>query len=353
MIYCGLYMCDVHCVVAILTLHAVGFKWLLTQLVLTVWFMRWLKSIQLLFRVHEINVLSDKNYEIQSVKLNWPQPSSCDRVCNSNLISGFCLVSLTFFFRPTGYHWDTSDWMPSIQLPGIQEFPQYEVVESPPTLYTDPALLDTDYYPGGYDIESDFPPPPDDFPAHDDLPPPPPVPEYGDRYDTLRSTTRAPNSTPSSPGGSGVRQRPPLPQLYSLTQFLPQHHYSSDAEPQTNPSSTITSSTTGGYRRGGYPLSYGSDFNPPAADNMSLSLYTSTASCSDMSACCEESEVMMSDFESDGEEEEGTPLQRLVIPPLDSHHPQQHTEVWHWIQRSKISKVPKRNPATRDCALLP
>ncbi|XP_056592721.1 protocadherin Fat 1a isoform X2 [Triplophysa dalaica] len=225
-----------------------------------------------------------------------------------------------------GYHWDTSDWMPSIQLPGIQEFPQYEVGESPPILYTDPALLDTDYYPGGYDIESDFPPPPDHFPAHDDLPPPPPVPEYGECYDTLQSTTRAPNSTPSSPGGSGIRQRPPLPQLYSLTQFLPQHHYSSDAEPQSNPSSTITSSTTGGYRRGGYPLSYGSDFNPQAADNMSLSLYTSTASCSDMSACCEESEVMMSDFESGGEEE-GTPLQRLVIPPLDSHHPQQHTEV--------------------------
>ncbi|XP_065110593.1 protocadherin Fat 1a isoform X2 [Paramisgurnus dabryanus] len=225
-----------------------------------------------------------------------------------------------------GYHWDTSDWMPSIQLPGIQEFPQYEVGESPPTLYTDPALLDTDYYPGGYDIESDFPPPPDDFPSHDDLPPPPPVPEYGERYDTLQSATRALNSTPSSPGGSAVRHRPPLPQLYSLTQFLPQHHYSSDAEPQTNPSSTMTSSTTGGYRRGGFPLGFGREFNPPAADNISLSLYTSTASCSDMSACCEESEVMMSDFESGGEEE-GTQFQRLVIPPLDSQHQQQHTEV--------------------------
>ncbi|XP_057188833.1 protocadherin Fat 1a isoform X3 [Triplophysa rosa] len=273
--------------------------------------------------------------EVQS--LSSFQSESCDD--NASLVTVIHLVSSVVdsveneesfsaheHKNPRGYHWDTSDWMPSIQLPGIQEFPQYEVGESPPTLYTDPALLDTDYYPGGYDIESDFPPPPDDFPAHDDLPPPPPVPEYGERYDTLQSTTRAPNSTPSSPGGSGIRQRPPLPQLYSLTQFLPQHHYSSDAEPQTNPSSTITSSTTGGYRRGGYPLSYGSDFNPPAADNMSLSLYTSTASCSDMSACCEESEVMMSDFDSGGEEE-GTPLQRLVIPPLDSHHPQQHTEV--------------------------
>uniref|UniRef100_A0A672LHY1 Protocadherin Fat 1-like n=1 Tax=Sinocyclocheilus grahami TaxID=75366 RepID=A0A672LHY1_SINGR len=223
------------------------------------------------------------------------------------------------------YHWDTSDWMPSVQLPGIQEFPQYEVVEAPPTIYSDPTLLDTDYYTGGYDIESDFPPPPDAFTSHDDLPPPPPVPEYGDRYGTLQPTTRALNSAPSSPGGSGVRQRPPLPQLYSLTQFLPHHHYSSDPEPQTNPTSTITSSSTGGYRHGGFPLGYGRDFDPPAADNMSLSLYTSTASCSDMSACCEESEVMMSDYESGGEEE-GAQFQRLIIPPLDSQQ-QQHTEV--------------------------
>uniref|UniRef100_A0A8C1LUT6 FAT atypical cadherin 1a n=1 Tax=Cyprinus carpio TaxID=7962 RepID=A0A8C1LUT6_CYPCA len=228
--------------------------------------------------------------------------------------------------KPRGYHWDTSDWMPSVQLPGIQEFPQYEVVKAPPTIYSDPALLDTDYYPGGYDIESDFPPPHDDFPSHDDLPPPPPVPEYGDRYDTLQPTTRALNSAPSSPGGSGVRQRPPIPQLYSLTQFLPHHHYSSDPEPQTNPTSTITSSSTGGYRHRGFPLGYGRDFDLPTADNMSLSLYTSTASCSDMSACCEESEVMMSDYESGGEEE-GARFQRLIIPLLDSQQQQQHTEV--------------------------
>uniref|UniRef100_A0A8C1G6S9 FAT atypical cadherin 1a n=1 Tax=Cyprinus carpio TaxID=7962 RepID=A0A8C1G6S9_CYPCA len=261
------------------------------------------------------------------------QSESCDD--NASLVTVIHLVSsVVDSVEKEGsilllqcYHWDTSDWMPSVQLPGIQEFPQYEVVEAPPTLYSDPALLDTDYYPGGYDIENDFPPPPDNFPSHDDLPPPPPVPEYGERYDTLQPTTRALNSTPSSPGGSGVRQRPPLPQLYSLTQFLPHHHYSSDPEPQTNPTGTLTSSSTGGYRRGGFPLGYGCDFDPPAADNMSLSLYTSTASCSDMSACCEESEVMMSDYESGGEEE-GAQFQRLVIPPLDSQHQQQqHTEV--------------------------
>ncbi|XP_066515899.1 protocadherin Fat 1a isoform X2 [Hoplias malabaricus] len=224
--------------------------------------------------------------------------------------------------NPRGYHWDTSDWMPSVQLPGIQEFPQYEVVEAPPTLYTDPALLDTDYYPGGYDIESDFPPPPDDFPSQDDLPPPPPLgPEFS--YDSLRSpSSRGFEGTPSSPGGSAVRQRPPLPQLYSLSPFLPQH-FSSDSEPQRDPSPVGSEP-----RPGCFPLGFGRDFQPPTQDNMSLSLYTSTASCSDMSACCEESEAPVSDYDSGGEDG-GMQFHRLIIPPLDSQQQQQqqHTEV--------------------------
>ncbi|KAL1023572.1 hypothetical protein UPYG_G00042580 [Umbra pygmaea] len=230
--------------------------------------------------------------------------------------------------KPRGYHWDTSDWMPSDQLPGIQEFPQYEVVESPAPLYSDPNAIDTDYYTGGYDIESDFPPPPEDFPAHEDLPPPP-LPEYGNRYDTLDPPRR---DSPGSPGSaSGVRHRPPLPQLYSLNQYLPHHHYPSDAESgpggasstaATNATTTPTSTIGGASSyRGGYPMGYRrGDFEAPALDNMSMSLYTSTASCSDMSACCEESEVMMSDYESGDEGH----FERLAIPALDS---QQHTEV--------------------------
>uniref|UniRef100_A0A3Q3D844 FAT atypical cadherin 1a n=1 Tax=Hippocampus comes TaxID=109280 RepID=A0A3Q3D844_HIPCM len=193
-----------------------------------------------------------------------------------------------FFFPPshTGYHWDTSDWMPSVQLPGIKEFPQYELVESPPTtLYSDPSAMDTDYYPGGYDIESDFPPPPDDFPSGDELPPPPP--EYGD---TLRSATT-----------DGIRRRPALPELYSLGQYLAPRG-DGDSAP---PSSTAATAD--------FPP--GRDF-----DDMSLSLYASTASCSDMSACCEESEAMISDYESGDDSH----FDCLSIPPLGS---QQHTEV--------------------------
>uniref|UniRef100_A0A8C7P4Y4 FAT atypical cadherin 1a n=1 Tax=Oncorhynchus mykiss TaxID=8022 RepID=A0A8C7P4Y4_ONCMY len=229
-----------------------------------------------------------------------------------------------------GYHWDTSDWMPSVQLPGIQEFPQYEVVESPAPLYSDPNAIDTDYYPGGYDIESDYPLPLEDFPAHEALPLPP-LPEYGDRYATLEPPRRdlAPPGSPGSSSASGVRHRPPLPQLYSLNQYLPHHHYPSDAEgslgrgSSTAATNSTPTSTMGGASsyRGGYPMGYGrGDFEAPALDNMSMSLYTSTASCSDMSACCEESEVMMSDYESGDEGH----FEQLAIPALDS---QQHTEV--------------------------
>ncbi|XP_069023029.1 protocadherin Fat 1a isoform X2 [Embiotoca jacksoni] len=218
--------------------------------------------------------------------------------------------------NPRGYHWDTSDWMPSVQLPGIQEFPQYEVVESPAPLYSDPSAIDTDYYPGGFDIESDFPPPPEDFHANDDLPPPP-LPEYGD---TLRPLGR--DSDPAAAGSGGVRQRPALPRLYSLNRYLPQHSYSSDggdAEGHGAAVAPASAAGTGGYG-GGYPLGCGRDFDSSALDNMSVSLYTSTASCSDMSACCEESEVMISDYESGDEGH----FERLAIPALDS---QQHTEV--------------------------
>lgn len=205
--------------------------------------------------------------------------------------------------------------MPSVQLPGIQEFPQYEVVETPAPLYSDPNAIDTDYYPGGFDIESDFPPPPEDFPASEDLPPPP-LPEYSD---TLRPLGRNVDPSSGSPGGSpGIRQRPALPQLYSLNKYLPQHSYASDSGEAEGQEATATSAAstlgTAGYRRGFR------DFDSLALDNMSMSLYTSTASCSDMSACCEESEVMISDYESGDEGQ----FECLVIPGLDS---QQHTEV--------------------------
>ncbi|KAG9335984.1 hypothetical protein JZ751_003383 [Albula glossodonta] len=265
-----------------------------------------------------------KTVAVCSVAPNLPPPPPSNSVSDSDSIQkpswdydydeSFSAHELK---NARGYHWDTSDWMPSVQLPGIQEYPQYEVVETQGTLYTDPSILDTDYYPGGYDIESDFPPPPDDFPNHEELPP---LPDYGDRYETLQPPRDTP--PPASPGSSSSRRGrlSPQQQHRGLGQYLPplplhhHHHYPSDsAEPRD--------AAGGG---GSYPAGYGRDFvEPPAIDNMSLSLYTSTASCSDMSACCEESEVTMSDYDSG---DEGHHFHRLdlAIPALDA---QQHTEV--------------------------
>ncbi|XP_067842913.1 protocadherin Fat 1a isoform X3 [Heptranchias perlo] len=208
------------------------------------------------------------------------------------------------------YHWDTSDWMPNVQLPGIQEYPQYEVVEHPAPLYSDPNAIDTDYYPGGYDIESDFPPPPDDFPIHDELPPLPP--EYNE-FDSIQP----PRDMPTAGSLNSTSQSR---QHFNMNQYLPHHHYSADlSEPQN-------AVPEGNGYRGAYPpysLTYNDDFEPPNVDNMTMSVYTSTtASCSDVSACCEmeESEVMMSDYESGDEGH----FDDVTIPPLDS---QQHTEV--------------------------
>ncbi|XP_066574333.1 protocadherin Fat 1a isoform X3 [Amia ocellicauda] len=211
--------------------------------------------------------------------------------------------------NPRGYHWDTSDWMPSVQLPGIQEFPQFEVVETPAPLYNDPNVIDTDYYPGGYDIESDFPPPPDDFPVHEELPP---LPGYTDQFDQSVQPPR--DLPPTASPGSSSRSRP---QHYTLNQYLPHHHYPADLPEPQGPDIGPS-----GYRVAfpPYCLGYSGDFEVPHADAMSMSLYTSTASCSDMSACCEESEVMLSDYESGDEGH----FDDVTIPPLDS---QQHTEV--------------------------
>ncbi|XP_074848983.1 protocadherin Fat 1 isoform X2 [Carettochelys insculpta] len=208
-----------------------------------------------------------------------------------------------------GYHWDTSDWMPSVQLPGIQEYPNYEVVEEPAPLYTDPNAIDTDYYPGGYDIESDFPPPPDDFPAPDELPPLPP--EYSDQFESIQP----PRDMPAVGSlGSSTRSR----QRFNLNQYLP-HHYPADMSEPQNTTSGVNSNYREPYAP--YTLGYSRDFEAPTVDNMSLSVYASTASCSDMSACCEMgSEVMMSDYESGDDSH----FEDVTIPPLDS---QQHTEV--------------------------
>ncbi|KAG7461837.1 hypothetical protein MATL_G00195280 [Megalops atlanticus] len=208
------------------------------------------------------------------------------------------------FKNSRGYHWDTSDWMPNVHLPGIQEFPQYDILETHAPLYSDPDVLDTDYYPGGFDIENDFMPPLDNFPIQDDLPP---LPERSDRYDTLRPPRDLP--PPDSPGSSTHSQQ----HLYSLHKYLPQHQYPTDLlQPQD------TALGARGHSRlqcfPTHPQGQLQDAEAPSADSVSLSLCTSTASCSDAS------EAAVSEYESGDKGH----LARITVPVLASS---QHTEV--------------------------
>uniref|UniRef100_A0A452U765 FAT atypical cadherin 1 n=1 Tax=Ursus maritimus TaxID=29073 RepID=A0A452U765_URSMA len=209
-----------------------------------------------------------------------------------------------------GYHWDTSDWMPSVPLPDIQEFPNYEVIDEQTPLYSaDPDAIDTDYYPGGYDLESDFPPPPEDFPVPDELPPLPP--EFSDQFESIHP----PRDMPAAGSlGSSSRNR----KRFHLNQYLPNFYPVDVSEPQkAGPGENSTCREP----YAPYPPGYSRNFEAPSVENMPMSVYASTASCSDVSACCEvESEVMMSDYESgeDGHFDE------VTVPPLDV---QQHTQV--------------------------
>ncbi|KAM4809573.1 LOW QUALITY PROTEIN: protocadherin Fat 1 [Rhinophrynus dorsalis] len=247
--------------------------------------------------------LSKKSLDEKPCQLYNPRESMSEIQSLSSFQSESC--------DDNGYHWDTSDWMPSVQLPDIQEFPHYEVAEEPAPLYTDPNAIDTDYYPGGYDIENDFPPPPEDFPLPDELPPLPP--EYTEHFDTMQPPREMP--IVGSLGSSTKSSK-----RFNLNKYLPHHQYpASMSEPQSS-----TSGDGNRYREpyaSSYMLGYNRDFEVPMVDNMSMSGYTSAASCNDVSAGCEmESEVMMSDYESGDEGH----FEDVTIPPLDSQH---HTEV--------------------------
>lgn len=104
------------------------------------------------------------------------------------------------------YHWDTSDWLPSTRLPDIEEVPTYETGEVGVT-------LESDYYLGGFDIDSDYPPPQEEeFMSQDQLPPPLPTEEY----DTSPANQLA--SRESTLSGD----RKPRPHFHP-SQYLPPH----------------------------------------------------------------------------------------------------------------------------------
>uniref|UniRef100_A0A3P8YCB2 FAT atypical cadherin 3a n=1 Tax=Esox lucius TaxID=8010 RepID=A0A3P8YCB2_ESOLU len=193
------------------------------------------------------------------------------------------------------YHWDTSDWMPNSRLPDIEEVPSYEASGGSSRLGGSTRELESDYYLGGYDIDSDFPPPhEEEFLTQDQLPLPLPTPleEYQDPpYDTLPAGSTHPPSKESTLSGSesAGRHRSPRPHFHP-SQYLPPHQLPLGEVGQAVEEFSIFA--------GGTIPPGGSE----AQDNTSLNMRLSgnASSASDVSAPCgfDDSEAGGSDFDS-------------------------------------------------------
>ncbi|XP_059502533.1 protocadherin Fat 3a isoform X2 [Stegostoma tigrinum] len=216
------------------------------------------------------------NSEVQS--LNSFQSDSCD----DN-------VSLTEEGQNynRAYHWDTSDWMPSTRLPNIEEVPHYEAADTAPVHHEHTRSLDADYYLGGYDIDSDFPPPQDEeFLGQDQLPPPLPE-DYQDQYEIIQSPETT--STLNALNSNGRRPH------FHPSQYLPPHQLPAEGEPVGIQDDTDYGAFSAGSNQ---------DLDKVIRDNISMPVLASTnASSSDMSPSCgfDDSEVVMTDYESDDE----------------------------------------------------
>ncbi|XP_059502535.1 protocadherin Fat 3a isoform X4 [Stegostoma tigrinum] len=236
------------------------------------------------------------NSEVQS--LNSFQSDSCDD--NASIVTVIRLVndavdtienevSLTEEGQNynRAYHWDTSDWMPSTRLPNIEEVPHYEAADTAPVHHEHTRSLDADYYLGGYDIDSDFPPPQDEeFLGQDQLPPPLPE-DYQDQYEIIQSPETT--STLNALNSNGRRPH------FHPSQYLPPHQLPAEGEPVGIQDDTDYGAFSAGSNQ---------DLDKVIRDNISMPVLASTnASSSDMSPSCgfDDSEVVMTDYESDDE----------------------------------------------------
>lgn len=100
------------------------------------------------------------------------------------------------------YHWDTSDWLPTTRLSDIEETVPADVG----------VALESDYYLGGFDVDSEFSPPQEEqFASRDRLPSRLP----GDDY----LPDGVPVSQPVSTASTLTRTRP----HFHPSQYLPPH----------------------------------------------------------------------------------------------------------------------------------
>ncbi|KYO28521.1 hypothetical protein Y1Q_0005325 [Alligator mississippiensis] len=230
----------------------------------------------------------------------------------SNKGSNSEVQSLSSFQSDSGddnaYHWDTSDWMPNARLSDIEEVPNYETTDGGSVHHGSTRELETDYYLGGYDIDSDYPPPhEEEFLSQDQLPPPLPE-DYPDQYEALPPSQPVSMASTLSPD---CRRRP----QFHPSQYLPPHQF---------PNETDTSGSQTGNEFSTFAVVPGQKAENISAGKMPLSLHNSLdASSSDVSASCgfDDSEVAMSDYES----VEELNLDNIHIPFVET---QQQTQVY-------------------------
>lgn len=240
------------------------------------------------------------------------------------------IIANHFPFYRLAYHWDTSDWMPSPRLSDIEEVPGYEashgneVAGSTPCLSESTRELESDYYLGGYDIDSDYlPPHEEEFLNQDQLPPPLPTGEdYTEPYAPF--STNTPLSKESTLSTRHQHARP----YFHPSQYLPPHQIPTGEAPNEVFSSSVSGRTPG---------------NGDTDDSVSRSIRLSVgaSSASDMSTPCglDDSEHG-SDFDSMDE------LHRGVTIITDS---QQQTEVWLAIQHKSTNQWEHSSCADRRC----
>uniref|UniRef100_A0A5F7ZWY3 Protocadherin Fat 3 n=1 Tax=Macaca mulatta TaxID=9544 RepID=A0A5F7ZWY3_MACMU len=202
------------------------------------------------------------------------------------------------------YHWDTSDWMPGARLSDIEEVPNYENQDGGSAHQGSTRELESDYYLGGYDIDSEYPPPhEEEFLSQDQLPPPLPE-DFPDQYEALPPSQPVSLASTLSPD---CRRRP----QFHPSQYLPPHPFPNETDLVGPPASCEFSTFTVSMNQGTEPTG--------PADSVSLSLHNSRGtSSSDVSANCgfDNSEVAMSDYESVGE----LSLASLHIPFVETQH---------------------------------
>ncbi|XP_069495463.1 protocadherin Fat 3 isoform X2 [Ambystoma mexicanum] len=240
------------------------------------------------------------NSEVQSLS-SFQSDSGDD---NASIVTVIHLVNnMVDNIEKEAYHWDTSDWMPSARLSDIEEAPNYEAADDSSAHRGSSRELETDYYLGGFDIDSDYPPPQDEeFLNHDQLPPPLPE-DYPDQYDVLPPSQSISVASTLSPD---CRRRP----QFHPSQYLPPHQLPIETDP-TGSQTGHTFSTFGG----GSCLK----MDTACVDNVSLTMHNSMdASSSDGSAMSgfDESEVAISDYESVGE----LNLNQIHIPFVETQH---------------------------------